>query len=422
MRNLLLVSLFAILLSDIMLGLGLTLAPGLSLKNAMLYVLFVALVLEFSVGRRNPLQETWALHIRWLLLISYATFTWLAIVLLGIHRGYSGLESFISLKGQLVDLFIFLLVYLYGPKDTSTTLSLIRWLITVLIIVNIITMIDVFNVPDLGIIIDRQDGRLTGPFNEVNQYGAILIFIIPITAGLALASKGQLKAFYGFGALAAILLLGLTVSRGSYAGLFVGGAWALYLVREHVRRETVIKGAIAGIVVLCLVAAIIAYQNPEGFLDKFSFTGVSLYRVSSGRTFFWRQTFTMMSIWPLSFVTGYGWNAYATLFLGYGDPHNTYLMYWFNLGLFGLVMYVFIVAWIVRFALRSLHTISREIKPIIIGFIFGLLALHVALFFVGLYASSLFIWALAGATLRLLVEDLRTEQTKVLAEDVSGDS
>jgi len=254
MRKFLLISLFAILLSDIMLGLGLTLAPGLSLKNAMLYVLFVALVLEFSVGRRDPLQETWALHVRWLLLITYATFTWLVIVLLGIHRGYSGLEGFISLKGQLADLFIFMLVYLYGPKDSSTTLSLLRWLITILIIVNVITMIDVFNVPNLDIIIDRRDGRLAGPFNEVNQYGAILIFIIPITAGLTLASTGFLRKFYGFGTLIAIVLLGLTVSRGSYSGLFVGGAWALYLVREHVRRETVIRGSIAGIVILSLVA------------------------------------------------------------------------------------------------------------------------------------------------------------------------
>jgi len=130
----------------------------------------------------------------------------------------------------------------------------------------------------------------------------------------------------------------------------------------------------------------------------------------------------MMSFWPLSFVTGYGWNAYVTLFLGYGDPHNTYLLYWFNLGLFGLTAYLVIVIWIVRFALKSLHSISMEIKPIVIGFIFGMLALHVALFFVGLYSASLFIWAIAGAVLRLLVEDLRIEQRKVVTEGASGES
>ena len=71
----------------------------------------------------------------------------------------------------------------------------------------------------------------------------------------------------------ALLLLGLTVSRGSYLGLLVGGGWALFLVREHVRRRVVIKSSLAGIVILFFVAAIIAYQNPEGFIDKFSFVG-----------------------------------------------------------------------------------------------------------------------------------------------------
>ncbi len=405
-----------------MLGLGLALAPGLSLKNAMLYVIFIALVLEFSVGHRDLLSETFPLHIHWLLLIIYGTFTWLVIVLLGVHRGYGALQGFISLKGQLVDLFLFLLVYLYGPKDKSSTLSLLRWLATVLIVVNVVTMIDVFNVPDLGIITDRRDGRLAGPFNEVNQYGAVLIFIIPLTAGLALASRGLMKAYYGFGTLIAFILLGLTVSRGSYVGLLTGGAMALYLVRDHIRREMVVKGAVAGFVLLILVAGVIAYQNPEGFLDKFNVAGASLERVSSGRTFFWRQTLTMMSDWPFSFLTGYGWDAYATLFLGYGDPHNTYLMYWFNLGLVGLGLYASIVFWIVRFALKSLDTISADIKPIIIGLVFGLLALHVALFFVGLYASSLFIWALVGVTLRLLTEDLHAANSSIPVHNTGGDS
>ena len=131
MRQFLLVSMFAILLSDIMLGLGLTLAPGLSLKNAMLYVLFMALVLEFTMGNRDPLPEVWPLHIAWIVLISFATFTWLSITLLGLHRGYNVVQGFIALKSQLVDLFLFLLVYMYGPKDTTKTLSLLRWLIAV---------------------------------------------------------------------------------------------------------------------------------------------------------------------------------------------------------------------------------------------------------------------------------------------------
>ena len=107
MRQFLLISLFAILLGDVMLGLGLSLAPGLSLKNAMLYVLFSALVLEFLLGNRDPLRQIWPLHGAWALLVFYASFTWLAIVLLGLHRGYESVTSFIILKSQLADLFLF---------------------------------------------------------------------------------------------------------------------------------------------------------------------------------------------------------------------------------------------------------------------------------------------------------------------------
>ncbi len=118
----------------------------------------------------------------------------------------------------------------------------------------------------------------------------------------------------------------------------------------------------------------------------------------------------MMSYWPASFLTGYGWNAYPTLFLGYGDPHNTYLLYWFNLGIIGLGLYLFTAVWVVRFAVKNLHILSDDLKTIVIGFILGFLALHVALFFVAVYTPWLFIWAIGGAILRLIVEYRRQPQ------------
>jgi O-antigen ligase len=418
MRQILLVGLFAILLGDIMLGLGLTLGPGLSLKNALLYVLFIMLVLEFAIGRRDALREMWPLHTAWLLLAIYATFTWLVIILLGVHRGYDAFGNFIALKGRLFDLILFLLVYLYGPKDTAKTLNLLRWLIAIFVLVNVVTVIDVFNIPDLGIMQDRSDGRLAGPVKEVNQYGGVLIFIIPITAGLALSSSGWLRTLFAAGSLLAFVLLGLTVSRGSYLGLAVGGTFALYLARDHVRRESIVRGGIAILVVVAIAGAAIVYQNPEGFLAKFEVSGSSMDTVSSGRLDFWRQSLTMMSYWPFSFVTGYGWNAYATLFLGYGDPHNTYLLYWFNLGLVGLGLYLFLVVWIIRFTAKSLRLMPENVKPIIIGFLIGFSALHVALFFVAIYTPWLFIWAIAGCVFRLIVDYRR--QDSIQANDVTS--
>jgi len=416
MRQFLLVSLFGILLGDIMLGLGLSLAPGLSLKNAMLYIIFTALVLEFLLGNRDPLRETWPLHGAWGLLVFYATFTWLAIVLLGIHREYDNVGSFIALKSQFADLFLFLLVYLYGPKDAQKSTTVLKSLVVLLVLVNLITIIDFLNIPDLGIINERHDGRITGPVHEVNQYGAILIFLIPVTAGLALGSSGTLKLIYAIGAAMAVVLLGLTVSRGSYVGLFVGGAISLYLARDHVRRQSIVRGAIIALVLITFTVIAVAIVNPEGFLGKFDFAGSSLDGISSGRLDVWRRLLTKMSYWPASFVTGYGWNAYRALIGIFGDPHNTYLLYWFNLGLIGLGLYVFIVVWIVRYTATSLKYVSTELKPLVIGFLAGILAVHVALLFVTVYTAWLFIWAMIGTILRVIVEDRRIGLLKAKAE------
>jgi O-antigen ligase len=410
MRQFLLISLFSILLADVMLGLGLSLGPGLSLKNAMLYVLFMALVLEFLLTDRDPLRETWPLHGAWALLIFYATFTWLAIVLLGLHREYETVPSFIALKGQLADLFLFLLVYLYGPRDALKSLKVLRWLIALLVFVNLITLIDFFNIPDLGVINERRDGRITGPVQEVNQYGAILIVLIPVTVGLMLSSSGALKLLYALGAAMAVILLGLTVSRGSYVGLAVGATIALYLARDHVRKEAIAKGSIVAVVVIAVAALSVAIVNPEGFLGKFSFAGADLNDLSSGRVDVWRRLLTKMSYWPVSFLTGYGWNAYRALIGIYGDPHNTYLLYWFNLGLIGLGLYLFIAIWIIRFSVKSLYYISEGLKPLVIGFITAFTAVHVAVFFVAIYTPWLFIWALAGTILRIIVDDRRNTQ------------
>ena len=407
MRQFLLVGLFALLLADIMLGLGLSLAPGLSLKNAILYMLFMALVLEFLLGDRDPLREIWPLHGAWFLLIFYATFTWLAIVLLGLHRGYNAVASFIGLKNQLADLFLFLLVYLYGPKDALKSIKVLHWLIGLLVLVNFITLIDYLNIPDLGIIGEGIDGRLAGPVQEVNQYGAILIVLIPVTVGLMLSSSRTLKLIYAIGAAMAVIILGLTVSRGSYVGLAVGAIISLYLVRHHVHKQSIVRGSIAAVVVIAIAALSLAVVNPEAFLVQFDFAGADLNNISSGRLDVWRRLLTKMSYWPVSFLTGYGWNAYRSLIGIYGDPHNTYLLYWFNLGLIGLGLYLFIVIWIVRYTVTSLKYISKEVKPLVIGFLTGFLSVHVAVFFVAIYTPWLFIWALTGAVLRVVFDERR---------------
>ena len=235
------------------------------------------------------------------------------------------------------------------------------------------------------------------------------------------ASTGMSRLVFAVGSAMAVVLLGLTVSRGSWVGLIVGGALAMYFVRDHVRRDVIIKGGLVALLILAITAVSLAVVNPEAFLSKFSFSsGADLNSVSSGRVDVWRRVLTKMSYWPVSFITGYGWNAYRTLIGIYGDPHNTYVLYWFNLGLIGLGLYIYIVIWTIRYAVTSLKFISSGLKPLVIGFITGFTALHVGMFFSVLYTASLFIWAMAATVLRVIADDrtrMRAEAAEMAEEE-----
>ena len=274
-----------------------------------------------------------------------------------------------------------------------------------LVLVNLITLIDVLNVPNLGIISERTDGRVTGPVQEVNQYGAILIFIIPLTAGLAMSSLGTMRFIYMFGTALAAMLLALTVSRGSFVGLFVGGLAAIWLAREHVHKRAIQRGAVIVIIGLIIAGIAVFMYNPEGVLKKLDFEGADINSISSGRLDVWGRVLTMMSYEPITFLTGYGWDSYKTLIGIYGDPHNTYLLYFFHLGLIGLLTYSFIAIWTVRFTVKSLKYIRPDRKPMVIGFLAGFMSVHVAIFFVLLYQPWLFMWAITGSMLRVIVDE-----------------
>ena len=405
MRQFLIVSLFIVLLADLMLGFGLGFAPGLSLKNLFLYILFIALVVDVTIGGRDLLPEAWRVLGVWMALIGYAMFTWAAISLLGLLRGYSMVGGFISLKSQLVDFFLFFLLFMYAPRSLSQTIVLAKWLVIIFVFVNLITLLDVFNVPDIGIMADRRDSRVSGPIGSVNQYGAVLAFIVPLTTGLAIGSEKWPRVFYLFGATIGLILLGLTISRGAFVGVLAGIIITLYAVRGHYTRSDLMKGLGYTFLALLVVTAAVAIHDLDAFLTRFDMSEATTVRdMSSGRTEIWLKALTMMSYEPVSFITGYGWDSYRTLFLGYGDPHNEYLQSLFNLGLIGLSLIVFVFYWVFRQLINGVRSGNDEVKPLLIGFIVGWVSVLAAVFFVGLYLPWLFIWACAGTFCRLSIE------------------
>ena len=103
-----------------------------------------------------------------------------------------------------LDLFLFFLLFLYGPRTPAQALALAKWLVGVIAVANLVTFLDVFNIPDLGIMVDRPDSRVAGPIGGVNQYGAVLALLFgPIVfqavkllpVSMALLSQAAALAF-----------------------------------------------------------------------------------------------------------------------------------------------------------------------------------------------------------------------------------
>src|SRR5688572_935248 len=137
------------------LGLDLGIAPGISIKNAMLYAAFSAIAIESALVR-NRNVELMEVLLPFALLILYAVLTWLFIVLFLENANYSALATLIRLKAKLVDQFLMLLVFFYGVLNWKDALWLLKSLVWVMIVGCLITVVDTFNILDRRIVMARD--------------------------------------------------------------------------------------------------------------------------------------------------------------------------------------------------------------------------------------------------------------------------
>ena len=131
------------------LGLDVSLAPGLSVKNALLYVTFIVIAIETVVTRRRKL-ELMPVLVPFAMLVTYAILSWMVIVMIVNYPGYDLVDSLIALKGGPVEQFMVLVIFFYGVEDEQRALWLLRRILWTIIFANIFTVIDSLDIPDLG--------------------------------------------------------------------------------------------------------------------------------------------------------------------------------------------------------------------------------------------------------------------------------
>lgn len=406
MTRILIFSLFAVLLMASSLGFDLSLAPGLSAKNVFLYLTFFSLAAETAIARNRSIQLV-SVIAPFGAFVIYGFFSWFVVLTIVDFRGYSLLSTLMSLKTGLVDRFLIFLVFFYGVLSYKDSLRLLRMMLWVIIATNLITIIDIWNIPDLGRIQPGEDGRLGGPLGHANEYGAFFAVFLPATIAMYLEGVGIRRYIAAVGAFITFLALLMTASRGaivgSIAGLVVG---AIYL-RRYISARVASRAAFAiCIFVIISFAVLVALGYGELMYDRFirAQQASDISTISSIRTNIWSTAIEKMAEYPMTFITGFGWNVYHSWGIFRYGTHNSYLTIFFNLGLIGLLFFLAILCNALATARRSMANATREAQLHLAAFIFGFLAVCATIFFGELSTPWLFIWAYAGVIMRLAVE------------------
>jgi hypothetical protein len=413
--HILLFLLFFVLFASRTLNFDLSLAPGLSVKNAFLYLIFGALAIDAALTRRYKL-ELMPVLVPFALYVYYAVFTWVVVLLLLDYQDYSARLTMISLKSGVVDHLLVLLIFFYGTRTASQGIWVIRNMLWLIILGNVITVVDALNIPDLGLIELRADGRVGGPIGSSNEYAAFLAAFLPAIFALLWSERGVKRAVVAAGAIFSFLAFLMAVSRGAIVGLLAGSVVGAFYMREFIPVRIMIRAGMAA--VLCAIIAVIGMfvtgEYGELLLDRFAqFNAGTINTVSSGRTMIWLRALESMAENPVTFVTGYGWDAYNAFYFRYA-AHNTYLNILFDLGLIGLGLILLAVFNVLRTARSALRFAGPNNRRMLMAFIFGFLSLLAALSFGALHTSWLYVWAFVGISLRLAVAEKETATEEVV--------
>lgn len=387
------------------LRLNISLGPGLSSKNLLLYLIFVGIAINTAVTRNRSFDIPSVL-IPFMLLIVYALVSWITAAFIIANPDYDVRATFISLKSSLVDQYFTLLIFLFGVIRREEAMWLLGAILWITVLGNVITLIDTFNVPNLGILQNpgRKAGRFDGFVGQPNSYGQILVLFLAPTVALYMSRKGKARTFAAIGVVAAVMALVLSGSRGSWVGLLLGAAFSAFFLRRYLSAQVILK-AVSIFVIVCAAIVVVTFATgySDIYLSSFEKFEGGANRATSGRATIWKTAILAMFDMPHSFVTGHGFDAYGHSREFRMAAHNVYLRYLYDLGAIGVVLFVAVFARILVVARSALANADEVTRRYMISLTFGLSAFLVSIFFSEYHNSAYLLWAFLGVAMRLAV-------------------
>lgn len=403
MMRLLLLGAFVGLMADTMFGWALMLVPGVSLKNALLYLILLTIGIEATFKAREFVLDFPQIHLFFGLFLVVSFLSWAANTFVGMYVEYSPITGLMAWKGLVLDHYMFFLLFYLGIRSRGEVLWIQKWMLFFIVLGNIATVMDAYNVPDLGFIETRHDGRVEGPMGQANSYGLFLAIFLPIIVARAWSERGAWRWIFSIGSVVTLWGLVLTVSRGSYVALIGGSLFAAFFLRDRLNARHVMRVLAVGALAVSGAILVLGQQYITLITERTVVAAETgdMFELTSGRTWIWSTALNIMMSEPWSFLTGYGWNTTLQT-LGIA-MHNFYLWRFFELGVFGLLalvgLFYAILYWSKQAVLSS--RANEELMPHLIGFIFGFSALLVGLFPGDFFSPWYFLWAYAGLAMRM---------------------
>jgi O-antigen ligase len=399
------VFLVTLLITSDFLGHNPGLGPGLSLKNAFLYMIAMAILFRMALSGNFKFRLP-GLHMAWGMWVGYAILTFFAAWLVIHYRSYDALQSAIALKSDLIDSCIFCFAAFYGLQDEKDYRTVLYAVMAAIGVSSVLTLTDLVGLTGLGTKLGESGAeadRVFGAFGHANETGALLSLMLPGTIALTMTNRGFWRLFWLGCAVSTAAVFVLTVSRGAFVGVAVGYPIAVLMLRKVIPPGRIAAWAFSGVILAILGGIVMAIADPRAaasIADRvFGIGTMGMSEASSGRTDIWAQAFNAMMDNPITLVTGFGWNVYSTMPTVFA-MHNTYLDQWFNLGLLGVATYVYIIYSTVRTAKEAVMSAVPPIRTELMAYVFGMLGLAVSVFFGNLYTSKPYIWMYVGLTMR----------------------
>jgi O-antigen ligase len=386
-------------------SLDLSLAPGLSAKNAVLYI--AASIIGFRLVVSGSLKmEMGGFIVCYFVLIAYAIATWLVAGMFIEYKSYTLMAAGIALKNTLVDPLIFFLTFMVGVRNSAEAIKILKVLLVGGVLIHIATLGDAFHIYSLG---DYEEpgshGRMAGPLGEANQYAAFIAMFLPALCVAMATSRGIVRALWALGLAISFGALLTTASRAAFIAVPLSGILGAYAFRNYLSAEKILPWLVKGLIAAILVVAVVSLEFGQLLVDRLvgESQAAGLGNLSSGRTEFWVEPIDRMMLHPITMITGFGWDTYAVMGFLFA-PHNQYLYLWFTLGIPGVILGTMIYLIPMSTARNAVSKADDTARPYLIAFWISVVATMIAIFFAQIFTPWPYFWSYAGLMMRLAMD------------------